>query len=396
MPLLSEVDSSHSTSTTLMCDVCGFVTKQNSEMTRHKQDKHGHPKRGERGSGTKKVTHTVVIVPEGEEVPDSGVRPSRASRRSRPYSVPSNGESSRLSKSHKVSPSPSSRPDSFYAPSSPASCVSSLAPAPSCSNSIFEFACPTWPAMPEPSWDSPADNMGEFFSAPPLNWPSDPTGLDALFCSSQIPRPENPYEPTGIQDYLSSIPAISSPDLFTPSAVEQPAPTDFTFARSLTPFGSESLLPFGVQDVQTGASYSYEQADYGTGFYMPLGLPGGPLAADALTYPESTFPGTQFYGNDAVSYDEAPIVSSSQLDTSRAMSSRGSLSLEEQLEIITAHSQSQDTSSLAPPSPPSDDEQLQWSEDCSCTPDWMRPLFEDTSYTAFQQGTEDFMGQFLF
>ena len=52
-----------STQEWLQCGACIFITKQSSEMTRHKQAHHGHPKRGQAGV---KVDHSNVILTQAD------------------------------------------------------------------------------------------------------------------------------------------------------------------------------------------------------------------------------------------------------------------------------------------------------------------------------------------
>ena len=55
--------SMFSTQEWLQCGACIFITKQSSEMTRHKQAHHGHPKRGQAGV---KVDHSNVTLTQAD------------------------------------------------------------------------------------------------------------------------------------------------------------------------------------------------------------------------------------------------------------------------------------------------------------------------------------------
>lgn len=109
----------------LKCDACSyFITKQNADMTRHKQDEHGHPRRGEVAPS---VSHSEVRLME-EEVADIQLAAKMVPQRR-----------FKQSKTVSRSSSSSSLVSSFSATSTP----SPLAITP---NPTFEIAAPTTPS----------------------------------------------------------------------------------------------------------------------------------------------------------------------------------------------------------------------------------------------------------
>lgn len=88
-----------STNTWLVCDSCGFRHQQDSSMTLHKQNEHGHDRK------YKSISHRTVSIGPGEL--NSGLRvQNRRSRRSAPYTraSASSGASSAASSSSPHSP----------------------------------------------------------------------------------------------------------------------------------------------------------------------------------------------------------------------------------------------------------------------------------------------------
>jgi hypothetical protein len=186
-------------------------------MTRHKQEDHGHPRRGQRASSNKKVTHSVVVLSAPEELLAKGrPRPSRESRRSKPYTI----RRKKLPQSSEPLPSPS---------------AASSTPSPSLlfPNPVFDIACP-----PSPSLEL---SQTESHSTTHRNLPAAPSGLDSLFSLSLMLPPEDPYyEPQGLMEQLSSIPDASIENL-PPFNVEH----QFPF------FGTDVTHPVGAENPHT-------------------------------------------------------------------------------------------------------------------------------------------------
>lgn len=225
---------SSSQNTWLKCQACGFLTKQNADMTRHKQDAHGHPRRGDKSSGSKKISHITVVI--SDDTLETA-RPGRKYRRPQPYSKravkveqPSDAELSLASCS---SPS-TSTPSSFFASSSissPSTSTSMTSPSSPCAPQSSGL-CDWWPQPPQ----IPVDLSSIFQHAilpdfqPILS--ANPTGIDALFGVPQIPCGKTTYyEPLGLIDQLASIPDVGR---FSPQPTERPL-DDFTYTQ-ITPF----------------------------------------------------------------------------------------------------------------------------------------------------------------
>ena len=283
-------------------------------MTRHKQEEHGHPRRGERAPSSKRVTHSVITLSNtGAPAVKGKNRSNKESRRSKPYTIPRK-HSLRLSETPSTSLSFSS-PSAPPPPFSPSPALSTLTSS-SFQNPILGVACPALPsfALPEASLDTPLANVDDLYIPDYLHWPAEPSDLDSLFRLSLLPRSENPYhEPQGLSEYTASLPDVFFPEQVHPSNIAQPIFPDVP--RYTSPFNHDALLPTGVNHFQNDACNL--ENDY------PLG-----------NYP---FP--------------------SQSDTFSTPDLWGSLSSEEQLELIWEHLQYLELSSLAPASAFPDDRQ---------------------------------------
>ncbi|KAF7979183.1 hypothetical protein HWV62_43463 [Athelia sp. TMB] len=178
---------------TLKCDACGYESFQDSEMTRHKQNKHGH------GKGGKKIGHTKT-----------------ESRKSHNVTRAASGA---------YAESPAAPPSLYFD-----------SPEASCSSSAGSFDSPAYPALalsPSPALLSP----GLFWSQIAPIFPESPQATDliaigsfpdldssSLLCPSGISFAENrSNEPEGLQALIASMPEVG---FLSPLAV--PFTSDWT------------------------------------------------------------------------------------------------------------------------------------------------------------------------
>ncbi|KAF7969191.1 hypothetical protein HWV62_27969 [Athelia sp. TMB] len=163
---------------TLKCDACGYESFQDSEMTRHKQNKHGH------GKGGKKIGHTKTE--------------SRKSHNSTRATSGACAESPAASSSYFASSEASSSP------------------------SVGSFDSPAYPTLalsPSPTILSPdlfwSQNFPTLFETPqPAEATANHSYLDldssSLFCPSGVFFEENRFnEPEGLQALIASMPDVA-------------------------------------------------------------------------------------------------------------------------------------------------------------------------------------------
>lgn len=172
-----------STNERLMCSECGKLYIQYPEMTRHKQDEHGHPRRGDKDVAKKKIPHTVVTLAE-----DSTTEPE--------------------------DPTPKSRRSSCHFDPE--------------SNIMLQDPLENADGLCIPDWNSP----------------SDCTGIESLFCVSHDFPHDNPYHmPSGLTSRPDQF--FGEHDPFAPA--EPPATAGQDPSRYTSPFHHEFTLPEGAQ-----------------------------------------------------------------------------------------------------------------------------------------------------
>ena len=125
------------------CDICSWKTKFGSEMTRHKQEKHDHPRDGEEGV---KITHTIV---KQEEAPKPRVHRTKNTRKE---------THKKLTTQPYEKPTPSGYELSHAAPST------SVLPTEACSQSTPS------PARPGSDGSLPWSSSPGFLPTPGYSW----------------------------------------------------------------------------------------------------------------------------------------------------------------------------------------------------------------------------------
>ncbi|KIP05572.1 hypothetical protein PHLGIDRAFT_128780 [Phlebiopsis gigantea 11061_1 CR5-6] len=224
---------------------CGWEACDGGRMTRHRQDVHGHPKRGQKGMKkpsrvTKKIRHVVhlpcdadgkAIWPEGVDSPEATVEGTVAETSGKKKERTCR-KSSRRHLTHQRSTRESPAP----LPSSP-HVVSRPSPLPSLSHVV---------SRPSPIPASPEHREGTIFMVPYVYTPATP-GTDSRFLKS--------VDPT----------KLTFPPLVVPDGILRPLPYTIRPAESSytsPPFSSASAGPYFRSTPESDFRYpTYPSAD---------------------------------------------------------------------------------------------------------------------------------------
>lgn len=203
----------------LVCDVCPWSTRQNAEMTRHKQDKHGHPRRG--AEGGRKVGHSMKTVAADTKL---GVQRSRkCNARSTPYTRPT-------SSSRDVSPSTQC--------SSSTSFESLITLSPSPSSSAL--------SSPDLLW---SHDQTTFFESPQQTNELDGSYLFHYDLSESFT--DNPFnDPEDLQKLIASMPDVGFCPPAAPLTLECTPPMSYS---SSTSSDDTDCFPLGLSEEQWAA-----------------------------------------------------------------------------------------------------------------------------------------------
>ncbi|KIM86587.1 hypothetical protein PILCRDRAFT_4508 [Piloderma croceum F 1598] len=327
----------------LQCDACGEIRKQPSEMTRHKQEAHGHPRRNEKAPDSRRITHSIVILPAAEcSAGKERARSDRLGRRSKPYGIPrkhmqqicrpsTSSSSFQVSFSNISTPEPSSSYSTALSAPIPSSSSSSQ-------NSIFDIARPSSPLFNLPQASLNFSYADESYPQAHSIWPADLSGFDSqLFPTQLVPE----HDLQRLWQHNLALPGA----YFT----QQTPFSDFVTPYT-SPFNCDVPLPDGV---------SY--------FHSDVYNQGGAYTSD----------------------DHG---SQSQPDLSLAQLWEA-LSLEDQVTVIEAHPQCLETASIAPPpSSPNDGQYPPYQSNQTHLMQTSGTAFE-TSFTNF---SDDINGLFNF
>ncbi|KAF7973492.1 hypothetical protein HWV62_3406 [Athelia sp. TMB] len=181
------------------CDICSWTTKFGSEMTRHKQGKHGHPRDGEEGV---KITHTTV---KQDETPKPRIYRTTNARKdarnklaTQPYEIPASSvhELSRAAPSTSVLPTEADN----------ASTPSSARPGYDFDNSLPWSSSASFVSTPGYSWFAMAPSSSGYGSSPAttsssshLSTPAYPqltmSASPAFAAPPELPWEQAPYAP---------------------------------------------------------------------------------------------------------------------------------------------------------------------------------------------------------
>lgn len=189
-------------------------------MTRHKQEEHGHPHRGEEAPYKKRVTHSVVILPRRR--PDIKGK-ARSNKRCKPYT-------DRRKRSTESPEPPSS--SSSHGP-----CALELPPFFATSSTQASAG------MPQTYFGAAVQNTDETYIPPAWPRPTDNSGFDAIL-PSEMQYPENQFGETAeLLAFIRSLPEATLPEPAPAPTVDQPIPTINPYTSSSS---KEVRLPDGA------------------------------------------------------------------------------------------------------------------------------------------------------
>jgi hypothetical protein len=313
-------------------------------MTRHKQEAHGHPRRNEKAPDSRRITHSMVILPAAEySTGKEKTRSDRLGRRSKPYKIPrmhtqqisrssTSSSSSRVSVSNISTPEPSSSCSTALSTPTPTSSSSYQ-------NSIFDIGCPSSPLFNLPQLNfSYAD---ESYLQTHSIWPADLSGFDSQLMPTQL-DPE--YDLQGLWQHNLALPGA----YFT----QQTPFSDFVTSYT-SPFNCDVPLPDGISYLQSSV--------YNQGAYT----------------------------NDDHGSQSQPDLSLVQLWEA--------LSSEDRVAVIEAHPQCLETASIAPPPfSPNDGQYPPYLSNQTHLTQTSGTAFGETAFPKFSDVEQDINGLFNF